>query len=50
LLEASSGSIIWSVRHTAGGASFWARHFGAEGITLSEAARKAVKEAVNKLF
>lgn len=50
LFETSSGNIIWSVRHTEGGASFWTRHFGAEGITLSEAARKAVKEAVDTLF
>jgi TolB-like protein len=50
LLEASSGNIVWSVLHTTGGASFWTRHFGAEGISLSEAARKAVKEAVNTLF
>lgn len=50
LLEASSGSIIWSIRHTEGGASFWTRHFGAEGITLSETARKAVKEAIDTLF
>ncbi len=33
-----------------GGASFWTRHFGAEGITLSEAVRKAVKEAIDTLF
>ena len=50
LLEASSGDIVWSVRHTAGGASFWTRHFGSEGITLSEAARKVVKEAIDTLF
>lgn len=50
LIEASSGNIIWSVWHTGGGASFWSRHFGAEGITLSEAARKVVKEAVDTLF
>ncbi len=50
LHEASSGNIVWSVRHTVGGASFWTRHFGAEGITLSEAARKAAKEAVGTLF
>ena len=50
LLEATSGNIVWSVLHTTGGASFWTRHFGAEGISLSEAARKAVKEAVNTLF
>jgi TolB-like protein len=50
LLEASSGNILWSGLHTTGGASFWTRHFGAEGISLSEAARKAVKEAVSTLF
>ncbi len=50
LLEASSGNIIWSVWHTTGGANFWTRHFGSEGISLSEAAKKAVKEAVSTLF
>jgi TolB-like protein len=50
LIETSSGNIIWSVRHTAGGASFWTRHFGSEGISLSEAARKVVKETINTLF
>ncbi len=50
LLEATSGKIIWSVLHTTGGASFWTRHFKAEGISLSEAARKTVKESVDTLF
>lgn len=50
LIEASSGNIIWSVWHTAGGASFWTRHFGSESITLSEAANKVVKEAIDTLF
>jgi TolB-like protein len=50
LLDVSSGNIIWSVQYTAGGASFWTRHFGSEGITLSEAARKAVKESIATLF
>ena len=50
LVEASSGNIIWSIWHTVGGPSFWTRHFGAEGITLSEAANKVVKEAIDTLF
>ncbi len=50
LLEATSGKIVWSVWHTAGGAGFWARHFGAEGITLSETAGKVVNESVDTLF
>lgn len=50
LVEVSSGNIIWSVWHTSGGPSFWTRHFGAEGITLSEAASKVVREAVDTLL
>ncbi len=50
LVEASTGNIIWSVCHTSGGPSFWTRHFGAEGISLSEAANKVVKEAIDTLF
>ena len=50
LVEASSGNIIWSVCQTSGGASFWTRHFGAEGISLSEAANKVVKEAIDTLL
>lgn len=50
LLDAGSGSIVWSVWHTSGGASFWTRHFGAEGMSLSEAAKKVVKETVDTLF
>lgn len=50
LLEVSSGNIIWSIRHTSGGANFWTRHFGSEGISLSEAAGKVVKEAIGTLF
>ncbi len=50
LLETTSGKIVWSVWHTAGGAGFWARHFGAENITLNETAGKVVKEAVDTLF
>lgn len=49
LLDAS-GSIVWSVWHTSGGASFWTRHFGAEGMSLSEVAKKVVKETVDMLF
>lgn len=50
LLDASSGTILWSVRSTSGGANFWTRHFGAEGMSLSETARKVVKKAFNTLF
>jgi len=50
LLETGSGKIIWSVRDSTGGASFWTRHFRAEGIPLSEAARKTVKEAIDTMY
>jgi TolB-like protein len=50
LIEASTGNIIWSVSHTSGGPNFWTRHFGAEGISLSEAATKVVKEAIDTLY
>ena len=50
LIELSSGNIIWSIRHTAGGADFWTRHFGTEVMSLSEAAGKVVKEAIDTLF
>lgn len=50
LLETSSGNIIWSMRYTSGGAGFWSRHFGSEGMSLSEAAGRAVRESIKTLF
>jgi TolB-like protein len=50
LLEPEGGSIIWSVWHTTGGASFWTRHFGAEGRTIDETSRIVVQEAFDTLF
>jgi TolB-like protein len=50
LIETSSGNIIWSVHNTSGGASFWTRHFGAEGISLSETARDVVEKAIDTMF
>ena len=50
LVEASSGNIIWSVCQTSGGPSFWTRHFGAEGVSLSDAANIVVKEAIDTLY
>ncbi|MEJ2191229.1 MAG: hypothetical protein P8Y39_02620 [Nitrospirota bacterium] len=50
LYDANTGHIIASSWHNAGGASFSVRHFGAEPLTVSETARKVVKEAVDVLF
>jgi len=50
LFEASSGNIIWSVCQTSGGPSFWTRHFGAEGVSLSDTANMVVEDAIDTLF
>lgn len=50
LIETSSGRIIWSAWHTSGGPSFWTRHFGTEGNTLSETSRDVVRKAIGTLF
>jgi hypothetical protein len=50
LYDVPSGDIISTVWHTSSGPSFWTRHFGSEGITLSESAGKVVKEAIDVLF
>ncbi len=49
LLDAKSGKIIWYVWNTAGGASFWTRHFGAEQNTLDDTTREVVKKAFDTL-
>jgi TolB-like protein len=49
LLDAPSGNIKWYVWHSAGGPSFWTRHFGAEGKTLDETTFEVVKKAVDTL-
>lgn len=50
LIEVSSGNIVWSVRHSSGGPGFWTRHFGSEGMSLSETAGKVVREAIRTVF
>jgi len=50
MADTSSGSIIWSVTKTRGGADFWAKHFGARADTMSEAAMKVVREAIQTLY
>jgi hypothetical protein len=49
LLNASSGKITWQIWRTAGGPSFWTRHFGAETSTLDETVRDVVKDAIDAL-
>ncbi len=48
--DTSSGSIIWSVTRTRGGADFWARHFGARSETMSETTLNVVREALHTLY
>jgi len=50
LVDTKSGEILWSAWHTSGGASFWTRHFGAEGTTLDETARKVIREVFDSLI
>ncbi len=50
MADTSSGSIIWSVTKTRGGAGFMARHFGARADTMSEAVLKVVREAIQTLY
>jgi len=50
MADATSGSIVWSVTKTGGGASFTARHFGARSETMSEAVLRVVREAIQTLY
>jgi hypothetical protein len=50
MADTTSGSIVWSVTKTGGGASFAARHFGARSETMSEAIIRVVKEAIETLY
>ncbi|MFH7835553.1 MAG: hypothetical protein QXL51_03045 [Candidatus Aenigmatarchaeota archaeon] len=50
MVEADSGSIIWSVTKNYKGTSFWSKHFGTGKETMSDSAMKAVKEAIKTLY
>jgi hypothetical protein len=50
MFDTADGKIIWSVWHTSGGASFWTRHFGAEGNTLDNVSERVIKEAFDALY
>lgn len=50
VVETTSGAIIASTQYTSGGASFWSRHFKAEGPTLDETAEDAATAIVRSLF
>jgi TolB-like protein len=50
MADTSSGSVIWSVTKTGGGASFMARHFGAKSESMSEAVLRVVREAIQTLY
>jgi hypothetical protein len=49
MADTSSGSIIWSVTKTYGGASFLSKHFGARAETMSEAVLKVVRDSIQTL-
>ncbi|MFA6055320.1 MAG: hypothetical protein WC769_08105 [Thermodesulfovibrionales bacterium] len=50
MADTGSGSIIWSITKTQGGAGFWSRHFGARADTMSETVLAVVREALKTLY
>jgi hypothetical protein len=50
MADTTSGSIIWSVTKTRGGADFWTKHFGAKAETMSEAVLKVVRDSIHTLY
>ncbi|HDH04673.1 MAG TPA: hypothetical protein ENH01_03025 [Nitrospirae bacterium] len=49
MADTGSGSIVWSITKTRGGAGFMARHFGARQETISETVLMLVREAIRTL-
>ncbi|MFH1147940.1 MAG: hypothetical protein V1736_09575 [Pseudomonadota bacterium] len=49
MYDTDSGSIIWAVSSSMGGASFLTRHFGARCDTLSEACERVIRGSVKTL-
>jgi hypothetical protein len=49
MADTNTGSIIWSITKTRGGAGFMAQHFGAKHETLSETALTLVRESISTL-
>ena len=49
MADSGTGSIVWSITKTRGGASFMARHFGARHETISETVLMLVREAIQTL-
>lgn len=49
MADTGTGTIVWSITKSRGGASFMARHFGAKHETISETVLKVVRESINTL-
>ncbi len=49
MADTGTGSIVWSITKTRGGAGFMARHFGARHETISETVLILVREAIQTL-
>jgi hypothetical protein len=49
MADTGTGSIVWSITKTRGGANFMARHFGASHETISETVLMLVREAIQTL-
>jgi hypothetical protein len=49
MADSGTGSIVWSITKTRGGAGFMARHFGVRHETISETVLMLVREAIQTL-
>ncbi len=49
MADTGTGSIVWSITKTRGGANFMARHFGARHETISETVLLLVRNAIKTL-
>ena len=49
MADTGTGTIVWSITKSQGGAGFMARHFGARHATVSETVLKLVRESIKTL-
>ena len=50
LVEADTGTVVWSASSTKGGINTWIRLFGGGGKPMNEVTREAVEELLDSLF
>jgi hypothetical protein len=50
MIEAETGTVVWSASSTKGGINTWIRLFGGGGKAMNEVTREAVEELLDSLF